>query len=255
MSFSFGVSLGVFCSALITVISASTAGAFPLPRAGLIGPAEFLQEINDQLEQALGYDFEGIAGLGNCSGSLVRFENSRDSDIAMMLTNGHCIDTGFPAPGQVIVRKPARRSVTLYNSQANAVGRVNTQELLYGTMTKTDMAIYKLDKSFSEIYQAFSVRPLTISSAAVQVGVPLEIISGYWRRGYSCKVETIAQTLMEGRWTFTDSVRYSRPGCEVIGGTSGSPVIQAGSRNVIAVNNTINESGGRWLCATDNVDL
>ena len=40
-----------------------------------------------------------------------------------------------------------------------------------------------------------------------------------------------------------DSIRYSPTGCEVYGGTSGSPVIAKGERVVVGVNNTGNESG------------
>ena len=47
-----------------------------------------------------------------------------------------------------------------------------------------------------------------------------------------------------------DSVRYSRPGCETIGGTSGSPVVLAGTRTVVAVNNTGNDDGDR--CTMNN---
>ena len=53
-----------------------------------------------------------------------------------------------------------------------------------------------------------------------------------------------------------DSIRYSDPGCEVYGGTSGSPVIRKGERVVVAVNNTGNESGQECTmnnpCEVDN---
>ncbi len=47
-----------------------------------------------------------------------------------------------------------------------------------------------------------------------------------------------------------DSIRYSKKGCEVYGGTSGSPVIAKGERVVVGVNNTGNESGK--LCTNNN---
>ena len=76
------------------------------------------------------------------------------------------------------------------------------------------------------------------------------MISGFWKRGYSCSINGFVNELKEGEWTWKDSVRYSEPGCEVIGGTSGSPVIQAGTRTVVAINNTINEHGDK--CSVDN---
>lgn len=57
-------------------------------------------------------------------------------------------------------------------------------------------------------------------------------------------------SVKEGGYSFNQSLRYSRPGCDVIGGTSGSPVIQTGTRTVIAVNNTVSESGER--CTINN---
>src|SRR5690348_6298664 len=47
-------------------------------------------------------DFAGTVALSDCSGSVIRFPNSADSDPALVLTNGHCLETGFPDPGQVI---------------------------------------------------------------------------------------------------------------------------------------------------------
>jgi V8-like Glu-specific endopeptidase len=79
---------------------------------------------------------------------------------------------------------------------------------------------------------------------------PIQVISGYWSRGYACAIEAFVPQLKEDRWTSEDSIRYSRPGCETIGGTSGSPIIQASNRSVIGVNNTGNEDGEK--CTMNN---
>lgn len=47
-----------------------------------------------------------------------------------------------------------------------------------------------------------------------------------------------------------DSVRDSMPGCDIIGGSSGSPVVDDESGQVVAVTNTINESGEQ--CTINN---
>ena len=54
----------------------------------------------------------------------------------------------------------------------------------------------------------------------------------------------------EAGWSWTDSIRYSEPGCDTIGGTSGSPIIEEGTRVVVGVNNTSNESG--QTCTMNN---
>ena len=110
-------------------------------------------------------------------------------------------------------------------------------------MTDTDMAIYQLRESFQTIQDQYDVTPLTLSRDYAEVGDPIEIISGYWKRGYSCEIEAFVHRLKEADWIFKESMRYSQPGCNVIGGTSGSPVVLAGTKTIIGVNNTGNESG------------
>lgn len=195
------------------------------------------------------YNFEGIVALSNCSGSLIRFENSKDTDQAMVLTNGHCFEGGFIPDGEVIVNEESSRRFQLLDSSSEVVGRVNATKVLYATMTKTDISLYKINQTYGEIKSRYNIQAMTLASQAPQVLNPIEIISGFWRRGYSCAVEAFIYKLKEGEWTWDDSVRYSRPGCEVIGGTSGSPITLAGTKTVVAINNTGNENGGR---CTDN---
>lgn len=233
-----------FIVSLLTVMTvASIAQALPLPKGQqqlLSLPANFTAE----------YNFEGIVGLDNCSGSLIRFENSRDTDNAMVMTNGHCLEAGFPKPGTYLYGKPSRRSFKLFNAGMQVVGRLTATTIIYGTMTKTDMAIYKLVETYADIKSKFSVNALVLSSQRPTEGTPMEVISGYWKRGYSCEIEAFIPQLKEAGFTWEDSIRYSRPGCQVIGGTSGSPIIQKGTRTVIGINNTGNESG--YMCEMNN---
>lgn len=224
------------------------AWAFPLNPDGSFRRIDPLAFLSDELFTA-DYNFDGIVSLGNCSGSLVRFAHSRDSDRAMVLTNGHCLGN-FPRPGEVIVKRADRRSFSIMNPEGRSVGRVNAVQLLYATMTKTDMALYVLDKTHAQIAAEFRAQALTLARDYARVNDAIEIVSGYWRRGYTCAVEKIVYSLKESDWLMKDSLRYSRPGCETIGGTSGSPVILAGTRTVVGVNNTGNDSGRR--CTMNN---
>jgi V8-like Glu-specific endopeptidase len=196
------------------------------------------------------YDFEGIISLSNCSGSLIRFENSKDTDKAMVLTNGHCLETGMPAPGTVVYNRPSTRRMNLLKANGTNAGAVQAQKIMYSTMTNTDMTIYQLKQTYAEIQTSMAVRPLLLASTHPETQTEIEVISGYWGRGYRCAVEAFIPTLKEDRWICKDSIRYSRPGCEVIGGTSGSPIIDARTRHVIGVNNTGNEDGDR--CTINN---
>lgn len=228
-----------------TIIS-TTAQARPLPT---IETKILRDQMLSQPRVASGYDFEGIVSLSNCSGSLVRFSHSLPSDKALILTNGHCVGQ-FPAPGEVYVGVASQRTFDLLNpAGTRGIGTVRADLLVYATMTKTDMAIYRLTSTYAQIEQNFRTRALTLVEESPKVGLSIQVISGYWQRGYACQVQKIVHQLKEGRWTNEQSIRYSQPGCEVIGGTSGSPIVDPLLRTVVGVNNTGNESGGR---CTDN---
>ncbi len=226
----------LFGSLIGLLFSTSTAFAVPLPKTSLNAlqlPETFTKN----------YDFEGIIELNNCSGSLVRFDNSQDSDAALVLTNGHCLESGMPKPGQVVVGKASTRTLQLLNTAGKKAATLHAVEVVYATMTRTDIAIYKLSQTYADILSKYEIRPYTLARTEPVRQMNIEIISGYWHRGYSCAIEEIAYRLKEESWTFEDSIRYSRPGCEIIGGTSGSPIIETGTRTVVGINNTVNESG------------
>jgi V8-like Glu-specific endopeptidase len=215
--------------------------ALPIPR---------FADNHRQMPMNANYHFDGIVALSNCSGSLIRFENSKLTDQAMVLTNGHCLEKGMPRPGTFAYHLPSHNSFGLFDDQAKGIGVVHATEIIYSTMTGTDITLYKLEETYEKIQQTWNAHPLLLASKHAMVGTPIEVISGYWRRGYSCHIEAFIPHLHEDAWVFNDSVRYSRPGCEIIGGTSGSPIVQAGTRTVIAINNTTNENGEK--CTMNN---
>ncbi len=222
------------------VVYASTASALPLPRGIEVMPESFTQD----------YDFEGIVKLNNCSGSFVRFETSKDTDAALVMTNGHCLELGMPNPGKVITKRQSKRAFRLMNSSGEVKATINATEIVYSTMTKTDITIYKLGKTYADILNNYNIRPFTLAKDRPTKNISIDIVSGYWDRGYRCAIEDFAFQLKEDMWTFEDSIRYSRPGCETIGGTSGSPIIQTGTRDIVGINNTGNEDGDK--CTMNN---
>jgi hypothetical protein len=96
-------------------------------------------------------DFTGIAALGNCSASLVRYAESVGTDKALVLTNGHCYEGGFLQPGQVLVNRPSSRSITLLRPDSSRAGTVRASRILFGTMTKTDMIVYEVNETYASI--------------------------------------------------------------------------------------------------------
>ncbi len=193
-------------------------------------------------------NFSGTVALSNCSGSVVRWQTSQPTDKALVLTNGHCYD--FLGAREVIVNKPSVRSVDLLNSDGSTAGTVSTVKVLYATMSRTDVTLYQLDQTYQDLLSQYGVPALTIASTKpAPTDQPISVISGYWKIEYDCNLHGFAYRLHEDVWTWNKSLRYSDGGCRVIGGTSGSPVLD-GNRTMIGINNTINENGER--CTFDN---
>ncbi len=193
--------------------------------------------------------FAGTVSLSNCSGSVVRMPDSAADDPALVLTNGHCLESGFPAPGQVLVDRASSRGFGLLNSSGSKVATLRAERLVYATMTDTDAAVYRLGTTYAQIKSAYGIDPLTLSATRPATGTAISVVSGYWKRIYNCSVDGFAYRMKEGGWTWKDSVRYTSA-CNTIGGTSGSPVVDDATGQVVAVNNTGNEDGER--CTVNN---
>ncbi|MFE1232517.1 serine protease [Streptomyces sp. NPDC058745] len=202
-----------------------------------------------QAATAVAVDFAGTVALSNCSGSLVRTPGSLPGDPALVLSNGHCLETGFPAAGEVVKDQRSSRSFSLLNSAGSKVATLRAGKIAYATMTDTDISIYQLTKTYAQIQSQYGISALTLDDVRPAQGSAIKVVSGYWKRVYSCNVDGFAYRLKEGEWTWKDSVRYTSS-CNTIGGTSGSPVIDTTTGKVVAVNNTGNESGER--CTVNN---
>ncbi|AWN29244.1 serine protease [Streptomyces sp. NEAU-S7GS2] len=187
-------------------------------------------------------DFAGSVALSNCSGSVVRMPGSKPEDPALVMSNGHCLEGGMPGAGEVVVDKPSSRSFTLLDKSAGKLGTIKATKVAYATMTDTDVSLYETGSTYAEIEKKYKIKPLELATEHPAKGAKISIVSGYWKKIYSCGIDGFASTLKEGEWTWKDSVRYT-PECQIIGGTSGSPVVDTATGKVTAVNNTTNESG------------
>jgi hypothetical protein len=191
----------------------------------------------------------GTVALSNCSGSVIRFPNSADSAPALVLSNGHCLETGFPDPGEVIVGQSSSRTFSLLNSAGTKVATLRASKVAYSTMTDTDVTIYQLTSTYATIKNSYGISALTVQDTHPVAGTAITVASGYWKRLYNCSIDGFAYRLKEGDWTWKDSVRYTSA-CNTIGGTSGSPVVDQSTGKVVAVNNTGNEDGE--TCTVNN---
>lgn len=233
---------------LFLVLTTSTAFAFPLPVEPMTAEKLDMMESTADLSAA---NFRSIVALSNCSGSLVRYKHSLGSDRAMIMTNGHCLDLGgFLKPGQVIQNKAVTRTFALLNESGSRIATLTADKILFGSMTHTDMALYQLTVTYDQIKQATGTEALILSPERSTESTPIAVVSGYWKKVYTCSIDKFIYMLKEDNWTFNDSIKYARPGCETIHGTSGSPIINTNTYEIIGINNTGNDDGQK--CTMDN---
>ncbi|MFF1691388.1 MULTISPECIES: serine protease [unclassified Streptomyces] len=211
-------------------------------------PATAVGAQHEAKAKAKAVTFAGTVALSNCSGSVVRVPDSQPTDPALVMSNGHCLESGFPGPGEVIVDQPSSRTFSLLNSAGSKVATLRANKIAYGTMTDTDVSLYQLTSTYEQIESSYGIKALELSASHPTAGTAITVVSGYWKQTYSCSIDGFAYRLKEGEWTWKDSVRYTST-CNTIGGTSGSPVVDQASGKVVAVNNTGNEDGAR---CTDN---
>ncbi|WAL66088.1 serine protease [Amycolatopsis cynarae] len=193
--------------------------------------------------------YTGIVRLSNCSGSLIRLPTSKDTDPALVLTNGHCEESGMPAPGEVIVDRPVRRPMTLLGQDGSVLGTLHSTKIAYATMTDTDVTLYQLDRTYRQIARTLGGHPLTLAAAPADVHTPISVVSGFFKRTWTCSIDRVVYSLHEAGWVWKIAIRYT-PECDVIHGTSGSPIIDRTSGEVVGVNNTGNDDGE--ACSLNN---
>lgn len=198
------------------------------------------------------FPVDAIVAMSNCSASLVKFKGVSDDASAIVLTNGHC--TGgknplnpfqpFLKPGEVHNHVQRNFRMALLDKNASQVLSISAVEVIYATMTETDFGLLRLDKTYAELRAAApGIEPLILSDVHPAAGTKIQIPSGYWKKTYSCTISKFIGELNEGGYIWHDSIRYSDTGCNVIGGTSGSPILNADTGEIIGINNTTNEDG------------
>ncbi|EHN10441.1 hypothetical protein PAI11_27180 [Patulibacter medicamentivorans] len=188
-----------------------------------------------------GPDMRGAAKIGGCSASVVRARGARAGDPALLLTNGHCVDPR-PKSGTALADRPVPTPVQLLGRDGTPIARSLTDRLLYATMTGTDVALYRLTDSYQRLEQT-GVRVLTLASRGPKPGDRVSLLTHQELK--RCRIDIIVPTLREAGYEQQNALRYvAGDGCRSQRGDSGAPLIDDGSGQVVAINNTHN-SGER----------
>jgi hypothetical protein len=222
--------------------------------SGLVGAIAVQTHVTARTSKSA--DFRGAVEIFNCSGALVRWEQSRPNDPAMMLTNGHCFqasdkarDTGHKVTRDVIVNQADSRPVTLLGRDGQDLGTVRAKRLLYSTAFKTDVGLYSLRRTFAEIRSEFHLRALTISDTVPAPHQKVLVPSGFSRKVYTCQLNGSVFKLHNDQFVWRHSLRLVHSAtCHTIHGTSGSPLLARGTREVVGINNAINFAAGGPPC-------
>lgn len=199
--------------------------------------------------RAAAVDLAGTVDVDGCSGSLVRMPTTTADDRAFILTNGHCYEGTWPVPDEVLVDQPSHRVVNLLDGKGEPVVTLHVARAVYVTLTGTDVALYQLDTTYRQLERDHHVRPLTVSADRPTPGMDIRVLSGSMKKIFSCEVDTLVYRVLEVGNATKDVIRYT-PRCDTDHGTSGSPVVDARSGEVVGINNTSNHDGGR--CTLDN---
>lgn len=208
------------------------------------------------------YDvFDSTVKIYNCSASVIAMPESTPEDHALILTNGHCIQPLIGnrlLDGEEVISNRRISNVSEYyqralfykgNDSVHSAAKGTMTDIVYATMKQTDVAILRVDKTYQELSDnGVKTRPLATTRPLE--GAPITIPSTYWHKSFSCSVEKFIPELHEGNWRWSDSIRYSDSGCDVQGGSSGSPIVDATTGAVIGINNTRNDGGQN--CSQNN---
>jgi hypothetical protein len=181
-------------------------------------------------------------------GSVVRTATAAPDDPALLLTNGHCVEGQLPEPGSALVDRPSDRKVGISDAEGYDQATAHANRLVYATMTGTDVALYRLDKTYAQL-AAEGAKVFQLTTDRMRTGDRVKMMAG--ARPRNCAVDAVLAHLREGGYQLDNSIRYAiSPDCDVFPGMSGSALLAPDGTTVVGVHNTTNRDGEQ--CTTDN---
>lgn len=202
-------------------------------------------------DDAVDIGMGGFPAIQGCESSIVKTSASRDEDPALLVTNGHCVPTVDPemtAPerGTSLTDEPVSVPVPFTDDEGYQLTKAKTERLIVATMTGTDLAVYRLDRSFAQL-AADGVRVLQLAAEPPKVGDKVSLMTFEPR---SCTIEAVVPTLREDGYEQQNALRMAGdPKCETFPGTSGAALVAADGTTLVGINNTNNREGGK--CVAD----
>ncbi|WP_163570090.1 trypsin-like serine protease [Fodinicola feengrottensis] len=185
----------------------------------------------------------GTVELDRCMASVVRTPDARPGSKALLLTNGHCVEGARPAVGSALVDQPANRPIAIQDSEGYDKVTATANRLVYATMTGTDIALYRLDKTYAQL-AAQGEKVFQVTTKPVGAGAHVDVLSGAYRQ--PCTVQAVISHLREAGYQQDNSFRWAATdNCYLGPGYSGSAVIASDGNTIVGVHNTSNRDGAQ----------
>lgn len=194
--------------------------------------------------------YSGIGQLkaaSTCTAFLL--ETPAQSAPAYALTNGHCFDLNAYATR---LGEESDGAITFnhFVDTAGSAVKVRIARVAWSSMKGVDLAVVRLESTLAAL-EARGVQPLRLASVpdagthVESVGVPVAQIPAaeQFLRRSSCSAGERVPRLVEGPWSWYDVIPFDCKG--IVQGSSGSPLLDATSGDVVGVINTTTFLGER----------
>jgi V8-like Glu-specific endopeptidase len=191
----------------------------------------------------------GEVAVNGCMGSVVRMPDARAKDPALLLTNGHCVQGDRPAVGAALVDQPANFPIAIADHDGYDQTTADATRLVYATMTGTDVALYRLDKTYAQLAAA-QAKVFTVGTKPLSANTKISVLTGAYRE--PCTVQAVVPRLREGGYQQDNALRTTDTEDCVLGpGMSGSAMVARDGNTIVGVHNTSNQGTGA-ACSDGN---
>lgn len=205
------------------------------------------------------FDYNGMVKIlgehEECSGAVVRFKGQAWSSKAFVLTSGHClfgVERAFHRRQMVYQDIAISRTLNQLRMEAMDGDRfghqVKVKKLVYATTYTVDAALFQLGETYNDLLD-MGVLPFDMSDSPPKMGIEIDIVSGLLGRGSRCRiVGHVHEFFIEEDDIFLrNSPTYH---CRLGSGTSGSPLVERGTRTILAIHSAL-WIGGRRVRIND----
>lgn len=180
----------------------------------------------------------------NCSGNLVVFPGA--SNKVYLLTNGHCIplllnhSLHYKNPRLYVLHHPMSGQIPVVTN-SEKIENLHIRGVAFATMNQNDIALIEMVDDFATI-RSKEIQILEVDRNPPEPGDQVEVVSGYWKQSYLCKVKSLNICLQEGIYNWPHSLLVEES-CRFKSGVSGSPFVSIKSRKIVGVANTLADKG------------